>query len=296
MLINDPAVWKAVFACLQIGLIGWAIVRLIQRGRVFDCPECKEQISTNNITENGIDCPICGWRAVADSGAFQLGDQHAIQPVNDCSCCHRRLATTDCVKLFDGKVYGCDCIDAVSPELGNYAKTHPVLEDFKPRSFRNVLWSAGCLTTMLAGLMTMLFLIVSILAVAVGDVEFHAARLFRIGLMFFGFSWAFFAVVAFPLMFFWVFKFLPRTVRIKDGRLWIQPPSDQYWELDEIRWAEASGAHDMVEGVHWPRRQGIVIFPHNDKQRQRFGYLVGIDSASRILWRDFLTFANVTIQ
>jgi hypothetical protein len=119
--------------------------------------------------------------------------------------------------------------------------------------------------------------------------------------MMFAFAWGFCSFICLPVGFAYHWWNRPRTVVISNGRLLLKPPADQLYNLADVRWAESSGRFDVAESICFPRRKGIVLFPHlgaddNKERGERVGYLVGLTPDMFAVWKAFLTLAEVPVQ
>lgn len=298
-MFNNPLNWKILILVVKFIIISCVLIEVWRRGLVFKCPECDQNISKGCITPDGIDCPVCHWNLVTVSGIDSPSTESTQQHANDSTDCRRCgvwLDRENALPLFDGYSYCRDCVTNVSPQLADWAASHSVLEDLKPFRFGRALWSATCMTTLLAVIITLGYFAINLIAAVAGAVHGQWMNVLLGGAIMFGASWAFVAIVGYPYVLGFNFFKLPRSVRISDGRLSIDPPGDQAWDLADIRWAEGAGTYDQIEGICWPRRQGIMIFPHTDKEQRRLGYLVATDPENKELWHSFLRLADVTVQ
>src|ERR1700678_3654828 len=80
------------------------------------------------------------WHMCADRALAR----YAMRPSADqCRTC--RSDSDDVVHLWDGHSYCRDCVDAVCPELFDYARAHPALEESAPFS-RADIWRTALRT------------------------------------------------------------------------------------------------------------------------------------------------------
>jgi hypothetical protein len=301
----------AKFALIA-GLIGW----MIYKSRVFMCPRCRAGVRVSEIRLTEIRCPKCDWnvsRVAPASAPAAAQDMSA----STCRKCSRHGEGTTLIPLWDGHGYCQACLDAAHPRLAELARTNESLVEVLPFSLARSIGAGISLTTILATMIVggglAMMAIVTLFVILTRDNQLaannplpedgipFAVRMLMGAFMMFGIVWPFFATVAFPMtlgMHWWQ---LPRTVSVRDGKLKIQPPGDRYYELADVRWAETTSRFDALLSTVWPRRAGIVLFPHRGDEENKYrtvkvGYIVGLAPDMFSVWKAFLTLAGVTVQ
>lgn len=306
----------AKFAII-IGIIGW----MVYKSRVFKCPHCLAAVSVSEIRLTEIRCPKCEWRAsrVATASA-QPASQN--QTATLCKKCGQNGELTATVLLWDGHRYCQACLDAAHPRLAELAQTNESLVEVLPFSLARSIGAGVSMTTIVAAIVAgtlLVLMVIAVLFTIAARLMFAAGNplaannpppangtpllvglAMAVGIMF-AYAWPFIAVVCFPMILGMHWWRLPRSVSIRDGKLKVDPPGDRFYELADVRWAEATSRFDPLLCTVWPRRAGIILFPHRGDEENKYrtvkvGYIVGLAPDMFSVWKAFLTLAGVTVQ
>ena len=298
---------RAGLAIAQFVAIAAGIAWVYWQGSRFRCPRCRHHVLLTQIRLEGIACTHCDWsvrRATIEAtttGSAQRGEE-----AKTCRKCGAHQRDVELLRLWDGHGYCVSCVDRASPDLLAYARSYDCLAEVNPFSWWRAIWGGLWVTTVLAGLIALLFGILSLgFAVAgifPGQAWWDVALriVVAVGMMFL-FAWCFVGMAGLPVGFVTHWRNRPRLIEVTGGEVMIKPPGDRYYELKSVRWAQASGRYDVVECMCWPRRHGVVLFPHRNDEHDQYrtakvGYLVGLTPDMFTIWRAFLTLAEVTVQ
>lgn len=156
------------------------------------------------------------------------------------------------------------------------------------QSLGRALWSGLCLATLLATLLTGVFIVLGVCFVIGG--ELPAARLpampFVVG-YFFSFAWCFASVVSFPLSLFLAIRGRRRKIHVEAGQLVVEVGRSRVdLDLKDCTWTIADLACDKY-GVYFPRQRLVVA------GRRKEWYACGFTDEKREEWERFLTNAGV---
>jgi hypothetical protein len=126
--------WLQLLAWLMMaavyGLFAYVAMVLLRRGRTFQCPACRRQVSREEIRVERIDCPRSGWRAVRVAEDATLAAETQF---------HEAASGSEVIQLWDGRSYDRESLEQFSPSLAAYAAEHAELTETMPHA----AWQIG---------------------------------------------------------------------------------------------------------------------------------------------------------
>jgi len=221
------------------------------------CQHCRLSFRTESIQFDGFSCPNCGE---------QVGAR-----------VDREVADSRSSADFDRETASDEFVEVIQFSF-LYAMARSV-------------WSAIVTATLLAAVIVSMFIAINVFA-AIDDDPQRILALPRAGLIFFGFSWCFLALVAFPVAFFMSWLSRPRRICVDEDELIINTAGRTHrMQLAECFWYVTKMGFD-TSSAYFPQLPLIIIQQRAstlDRGQKPLCFACGFSDHSFQMWSDFFT-------